>query len=631
MFLNGYCKDVEKGAMELKRAGVLETLTDKITVTVAKGENGLSVSGKGGEYEITYGEKADFFRAISLLNGKLECGETEIDIKEERLLNTSGIMIDCSRNAVLKVETVKDIIRKIASMGLNIAMLYTEDTYEIEGYPYFGYLRGAYTKEELKEIDRYGLLFGVEMVPCIQTLGHLASVLRWPFAADIKENFHTLLVGEEKTYALIRKMIESCRECFTTNRIHIGMDEAPSVGKGAYLEKYGYRDRFELMEMHLKRVKEITDEFGFEPMMWSDIYFTLASKKGLQYDSEGELPEGLGEMIPENVSMVYWDYSVKKEEEFRKMLQKHKLLKKEVIFAGGIRRWTGLSVNYETSLLSTHTALKACHNEGIKNVIATLWVDDGGEVDIYTTLLGMQLYGEYTYYKEVTNEQMKENFKLCTGYNADDFIALEVDVYPQEWRHNGGWGGGMTASKNAFYQDVLLGLFDKNFENLPLEEFYEERLNILNSASVPKGFEKLYDYHKQLLLVLKTKCRIGVRIIKAYKNDDRKELACIVQELAELQTDTKLLHKKMRALWMSTNKPFGIERIELRYGGLILRMEVARERLLDYIGGKIDCIEELEEERLMFGGDDVKGSKTLIDSQFYPNFAVPAPEGFIAN
>lgn len=631
MILNGDIKDIEKGVAELKKAGALSALGDEITVGVIKGENGLRVEGRDKAYAITYGEGADFFRAISLLNGKIAKGENEINIKEERLLTTSGIMVDCSRNAVLTVDTVKDIIRRIAAMGLNMAMLYTEDTYEIEGYPYFGYLRGAYTKEELKEIDRYGLLFGVEMVPCIQTLGHLAAALRWPFADNIRENFHTLLVGEEETYALIRKMIERCSECFTTNKIHIGMDEAPSVGKGAYLEKHGYRDRFELMEMHLKKVIEITDEFGLKPMMWSDIYFCLASKKHVYRDLEIEFPENLPDMIPENVAMVYWDYSPIEEEHYRIMMNNHKFLKKEIIYAGGIRRWLGLSVNYRRSIIATHAALKACHKEGIKNAFVTLWVDDGGEVNVYTTLLGMQLYAEYTYHKEVSEEKLFESFKLCTGYNAEDFVALDLDVYPEEWCHKGGWGAGATISKNVFYQDVLLGLYDKNVEIHNLPEVYRERLHILNAASVPEGFEKLYDYHKQLLKVLITKCHIGVRMIKAYKADDRKALAQIAQELEELQVDMKKLHKLMRDLWMSTNKPFGIERIETRYGGIILRMEVAKERILDYLGGRIDCIEELEAERLMYGGDNIKGTETLIADQFYANFAMPAPEGFVAN
>ena len=63
-----------------------------------------------------------------------------------------GVMLDCSRNAVLKVETVKQYACLLKKMGYNTLMLYTEDTYEVENQPYFGHLRGRYSKVELKEM-----------------------------------------------------------------------------------------------------------------------------------------------------------------------------------------------------------------------------------------------------------------------------------------------------------------------------------------------------------------------------------------------------------------------------------------------------------------------------------------------
>ena len=49
-----------------------------------------------------------------------------------------GIMLDCSRNGVLKLQSVKQYIDIMSRLGNNCLMLYTEDTYEIEGQPYFG-------------------------------------------------------------------------------------------------------------------------------------------------------------------------------------------------------------------------------------------------------------------------------------------------------------------------------------------------------------------------------------------------------------------------------------------------------------------------------------------------------------
>ena len=93
--------------------------------------------------------------------------------------NKLGVMIDCSRNAVMSVPTLKRWIDITASLGYNMLMLYTEDTYEVDNQPYFGYLRGRYTQDELREIDAYAESMGVELVPCIQTLAHLAQFLQW--------------------------------------------------------------------------------------------------------------------------------------------------------------------------------------------------------------------------------------------------------------------------------------------------------------------------------------------------------------------------------------------------------------------------------------------------------------------
>ena len=50
-------------------------------------------------------------------------------------------MFDVSRNLVLTVDSIKEYINYLAAIGINMMMLYTEDTYTIDDYPYFGYMR----------------------------------------------------------------------------------------------------------------------------------------------------------------------------------------------------------------------------------------------------------------------------------------------------------------------------------------------------------------------------------------------------------------------------------------------------------------------------------------------------------
>ena len=102
-------------------------------------------------------------------------------------MNKFCAMFDVSRNGVMLPEKVKEYIGILKNFGYNGIMLYTEDTYEIPEEPYFGYMRGRYTKSEIKEIDEYALSRGVELIPCIQTLAHLDTVFDWREYGEIHD------------------------------------------------------------------------------------------------------------------------------------------------------------------------------------------------------------------------------------------------------------------------------------------------------------------------------------------------------------------------------------------------------------------------------------------------------------
>ena len=78
--------------------------------------------------------------------------------------DTLGLMIDMSRNAVMSVAQVKEYLGYLKKMGYNCAMLYTEDTYEVQDEPYFGYMRGGYSAEDLRELDSYAASLGIEFL-----------------------------------------------------------------------------------------------------------------------------------------------------------------------------------------------------------------------------------------------------------------------------------------------------------------------------------------------------------------------------------------------------------------------------------------------------------------------------------
>ena len=196
--------------------------------------NVLNVRLNGSEAFIEYGEKVSFFRGLMLLCKNIG---SDFEINEKRSFKTNGPMFDMSRNSVFKPATVKTIMRYMSLMGLNMFMLYTEDTFEVEGYEYFGHMRGRYTAAEIKEMEEFGEKLGIELIPCIQLLAHLSTALRWECFRPIRDTHDILLADNEETYVFIDRVLESISKMYKSRRVHIGMDEARYLGRGRYLQE----------------------------------------------------------------------------------------------------------------------------------------------------------------------------------------------------------------------------------------------------------------------------------------------------------------------------------------------------------------------------------------------------------
>ena len=601
----GETGEIMKGLLELE--GILNFILAEagVTVAVEKVDMGLSVScgiveGKP-NYRITYSRLPEFFRAFSILLDAVKNGNTDIAVNEKAAFETCGISIDLSRNAVLKVSTFQDVVRRIALMGLNSILLYTEDTYRMEKYPYFGYMRGAYSEDELLEMVDYAEIFGIEAIPNIQTLGHLESTLRWSYSYDMQDTKGVLLIDEPKTYAFIEEMFKVTRRCYKTNKIFIGMDEAHGVGTGNYLALHGYEDRFTLLTRHLGRVMEIAEKYGFTPTMCSDMFFRLGSKENRYYDLDAKIPEDIQDHIPEGVRLIYWDYYHETEDFYDTMIENHKVLGRNIVFEGCVWTCNTFAINYGKTFAASKPGLASCRKNGITDVFACLWGDDGTESSLYTALLGFQLYAEYNYSGDVSDAHLRKMFKICTGYDMDVFLLLDVDNFdPVETQ------GilALTVSKQLLVQDILQGLMDKSFENLHFRDHFKQVYENLLNAPNQGDLEYLFDYMRKYAKAVYKKSDLGIRLTKAYKENDREALAALVEEIADAKAALLEFVDALAGVWYRNNKPFGFDRLDLRLGGVAARMDRAVSRVNQYLNGETPNIEELEEERLIFNGVD---------------------------
>jgi hexosaminidase len=597
---------------------------DGLPVRIELSEGELEVALERGSACIRYGRKHQFYRGLGLLLQYGSKGQP-FRIREQQQFDTIGPMFDLSRNGVLTVDSLKKMLNKMALMGLNTVMLYMEDTYEIDGEPYFGYMRGRYSKEELKEIDDYADQFGIEAFPSIQTLAHLEEFLKWEPVSHYRDTKGALLVGESLTDQLVDRMIEAASTPFRSRKIHIGMDEAEELGRGKYLDRNGYKNRFEIMTGHLEQVLESARRRGLKPMMWSDMFLKLASGNGSEYyDEDTNIPEDMARSIPKDVDMVYWDYVHTEQEDYEKLIAKHRPLGCNLVFAGAVWIFNTFGVNYGLSLKASDTALQICKREGIREVYATMWGDDGMEGNPFAALLGLQLYAEHAYLEDQPEPgYLAERVKFCTGIDADAFLRLKyLDETPGSEPDNRKQS---NPSKFLLYQDVLLGLFDKQIEGLEMSRHYAKlEQDILSRRDKDAELDYVFEVPQKLCGVLKRKSEVGIELKRAYDARDTEALRrAATDELPAITAAVRELREAHRSQWLRMFKPFGWEVLDIRYGGLVSRLDTAAVRLLDYVEGRIDRIEELEQQRLVYSSVNRFNHKGTGWCSYYYRMASP--------
>ncbi len=569
---------------------------DSIDIEVTfKESKEMTVGVKDGKGYVKCSEVHHFNRLLALLAGYYK--GSDFEISEKASFKTLSVMLDISFGGPLNMDALKEYCRHLASLGYNQIWFYAEDMYEMpKKYKHFGYMRGRYSADELRELDDYAYSLGIEIVPCIQTLGHMAHYLKWKEASPYKENAQCLLPGDEATYEFIKDMMIAASAPFRTKRIHVGLDETVGLGTGTYLRKNGYTEPLDIFLKHVNRVAKLCEELGLQPMMWNDMVFCYLSERHEKYPKKLDIPASIIEAMPKNMELVYWNYEDENCSEF--IIDKNRELGSHVIFAGGVWIFGGLLPDNAWSAFFHEKSIAACKKKGIEEICMTIWCY--GTTIYQTSLLEAARFAELTY--EDTSEKLPERFEMIIGasyeafYDMSNYHALykegEIDYDSMDY-------GERFYGNKFMWQDLMLGIFDEKLYRESRYEHYSRMAEqYLGYTSRGDGWEWLYEFCYHVFKVQALKCYIGEHIAPAYKSGDKATLANILGEkLPALESAWEELHEAHHSHKDAYLRPFGAETIDSMYGPQIMRARYAARRLGDYLKGYVDELPELAEER----------------------------------
>lgn len=554
-------------------------------------EDILNVNLSDGIAVIECKEKARFFRGLALALLAYTENKTIFSIQEKPNFITHGPMFDVSRNSVLRVSTVKRILNKCALMGLNMFMLYTEDTYEVKEYSYFGHMRGRYSAEEIKEMDDYAYKLGIELIPCIQCLSHLGTALQWDFTSKIKDVYDTLLIGADDTYEFIDTLLKNISRMFRSRRVHLGLDEAFFVGCGEYVERnQKYIPKIELMLEHVNRVNELCQKYGLQPMMYSDTLFSASRSLTSANTSDGT-SELVKKGVPKEMQQVAWSYDLGSEEAYIRLIKNHDGLCDNLAYCGAIFTFMGFFPDYQQTILNV-CGLGACIKCGIKDVIISVWNNES-ECSLITSLYGLQLYADYDYRGYCDETETRKIFEFICGVRAEDIINLEKIDDPAKQ------GNPSNSSRFLMFNDPIVGLLDKHVENVDTRAFYAEMKEMAKlRKSCDEFFTPVFTLADAVIDVLELKADLGVRVKKAYEEKNVNGMKKLYEEITDLEERFYKLKRAHMENWYYYNKSFGFEIHDMYYGTMVARLETLKIQLDKWFIDTDYTIEEMEEERL---------------------------------
>ena len=192
-------------------------------------------------------------------------------------------------------------------------------------------------------------------------------------------------------------------------------------------------------------------------------------------------------------------------------------------------------------------------------------------------------------------ESIKKKFFDLFGESNDDVMSMgELDILLKKKAD-----GHDCASKILLYNDVLMGIYDPLVPENAAEKYASLAEHFEKCAAKTKYFAPHFECYVALARVLEKKATVGIALRAAYKEGDRDTLRALSETLSDIAKRMREFLRLYRILWMSEKRPHGFDVQEIRIGGAVTRVESAAERINDYLDGKIERIDELEETLLV--------------------------------
>lgn len=175
---------------------------------------------------------------------------------------------------------LRQLFPVLKSLGATGLLMEYEDM-----FPYWGALDGikaynSYSVSEIAEIRRLAQESNLEIIPLVQTFGHMEFILKhesFKYLREVQPFPQAICPSNNQTYPLIQEMIDQVLTLHPNSKhIHIGCDEVYNIGEcprcQERLEKFLWNTENLFLNHAITITQYVKTRHNVQPIMWDDMF-----------------------------------------------------------------------------------------------------------------------------------------------------------------------------------------------------------------------------------------------------------------------------------------------------------------------------------------------------------------------
>ncbi|XP_037766192.1 hexosaminidase D isoform X3 [Chelonia mydas] len=210
------------------------------------------------------------------------------------------------KGAAPKVSYLEQVFPLLSKLGANGILVEYEDMFPFKGELETLKSSYAYSEDDIEKIQRLAALSKLEVVPLVQTFGHVEFILKhdkYRYLREVERFPNSLNPHLPDTLSLLKSILSQVMDKHRhSSWIHIGADEVFHLGEGMDSKNWISLNNGDVGKMYLNHIKEVVNFIvnqykGLQVLMWDDM---------LRKISVGAIQES---GIPKHASPVLWFYA----------------------------------------------------------------------------------------------------------------------------------------------------------------------------------------------------------------------------------------------------------------------------------------------------------------------------------